>query len=666
MKKNTSNAASLFSETLNTNTNTNTNSLISEKWIKTAWINHKKLFKRSVFISFIAPILTSHALSANIDSSLSNNQLDKVVVTSSKVKTPLREVGASMTIITREEIEKRGYQSLTAILANQVGISTTSSGGLGKPTALRIRGEEGYRTLVMIDGIELSDPTGTQVGPQIQHMLSTSDIERIEILRGPQGFIYGADSGGIINIITRKTQKPFEGAFETELGRYDTNNASGFLATANDNSHLLVSIADHSTDGFNVRTDDLSNDLDGYENTTLHTRWEYQLSNSTSIRMNLRDIEANSEYDNCFPASNVCDTEFDQTSAKVDFTHQFKQFDTQLGFSHSTIERENFTEGLKVSATEGDTTKLDFLMSFPATNHVDIILGADYEDSEIISFDGRELSRNQEGLFAELQAAPQELLTLTLGLRHDGSDEFGEHTSIRSTGAYLHEFDTLTLKYRTSIGTGFRAPSLSEIAYNAGPFAFGEASETTLKEEQSKGYDVGVDVYTSGGSSFGVTYFDQRITDEIFFDLAAFSGYLQQDGQTRSRGVEVSFEHPVTYTVTVFGHATYNKTLTRENEQRIRRPEKVGNLGIDLAFLQGKLNLLGNLRVVRDAIDEIFGVGTVALDDYELIDISLQYRVNRELGLHARLENALDENYEQVTGFSTPGRAIIAGFKFNF
>ena len=113
--------------------------------------------------------------------------LEEIVVTASRNATPLREVGVSMSVIDQAEIALKGYQSVADLLRTVPGIAVTNSGGAGKVTALRVRGEEGYRTLVMIDGVEISDPSGTQVGPHMEHLSSSSDIARIEVLRGPQG-----------------------------------------------------------------------------------------------------------------------------------------------------------------------------------------------------------------------------------------------------------------------------------------------------------------------------------------------------------------------------------------------------------------------------------------------------------------------------------------------
>jgi len=130
-----------------------------------------------------------------------DNKLEEVIVTSSRIEMPLRQVGTSVSVITQQEIVQRGFNSLYDVLRSQPSVAVSNPGGAGNATSLRIRGEEGYRTLVLLDGIDISDTSAPQVGPRVEHLLS-SGISRVEILRGPQGLMYGADAGGVINIST--------------------------------------------------------------------------------------------------------------------------------------------------------------------------------------------------------------------------------------------------------------------------------------------------------------------------------------------------------------------------------------------------------------------------------------------------------------------------------
>ena len=149
----------------------------------------------------------------------SSSTLHEVVVSSSRTVMPLSQVGSSVTVIDAEEIQQRGYISVVDLLRTQPGIATSRNGGPGQVATIRIRGEEGFRTQVRLDGMKLADPTGTQVGPQAEHILASEEISRIEILRGPQGLMYGADAGGVINLFTPRGQGELSGQLSAEGGR---------------------------------------------------------------------------------------------------------------------------------------------------------------------------------------------------------------------------------------------------------------------------------------------------------------------------------------------------------------------------------------------------------------------------------------------------------------
>ncbi|MEQ8955083.1 MAG: TonB-dependent receptor plug domain-containing protein, partial [Gammaproteobacteria bacterium] len=180
---------------------------------------------------------------------------EEIVITSSRIEQPLREVATSVSVISREDLELKGYPSLADALRTQGSVGVSNQGGTGAVTSLRIRGEEGYRTLVMIDGVDMSDPTGVQVGPLVQNLVNTHDIERVEILRGPQGFLYGADAGGVINVITRSGAEGFSGNASAETGADGTMNLGGNILGGNETMNFSLSVTDTSTDGFNARSD---------------------------------------------------------------------------------------------------------------------------------------------------------------------------------------------------------------------------------------------------------------------------------------------------------------------------------------------------------------------------------------------------------------------------
>ena len=598
----------------------------------------------------------------------SSPTLNEVIVSSSRVPMHLGQVGSSVTVIDALEIQQRGYASLADLLRTQPGVAVSNSGGMGKASAIRIRGEEGFRTLIRLDGMELSDPTGTQVGPQAQHLIASEDISRVEILRGPQGLMYGADAGGVINLYTPEGEGELSGQLSAEGGRYGTQQLHGNVGGGNEQVDFYLSATDVETDGFNSRSADaVLQDEDGYENTTLHGKFGWNVSEALRLQVVVRDVDAEVEFDNCgFPTVHACTSDYKQTSWRASADYQTESFNHNLAYSNTDISRENFTAGLPAFSTNGDIDRLEYTGSTDFFSGFTLVYGADFEQEDIVSSSGDSMERDQQGYFVEYQVSPLDALFVTAGVRYDDNDDFGEHISYRLTSAYLQDLSSGTLKYHGSYGTGFRAPSLSELAYNNGSFAFGPAAGLALDEETSKGFDLGLSYYADSGLELGAVYFNQRIEDEIYFDLINFYGYLQAKGDSKSKGIELFFDYPLAEQWRVFGNATYNDTETPAESQRIRRPEKIANLGAEFSSLDQRLSLLANLRYSAASEDELFGIGRLDLDDYVVLDISARYQLTGRTELYGRIENAGNVDYEEVTGYNTSGSAAYAGLRYSF
>jgi vitamin B12 transporter len=596
-------------------------------------------------------------------------RFEEVIIVSSKVRVPLQRVGSAVSVISAEDIRLRAYHSVADILRTQPGIGTSNNGGSGKPTTLRIRGEEGYRTLVMIDGIELADPSRPQVGPAFEHLLTTNDVERIEILRGAQGFIYGADAGGVVNILTKAGAGPLSGGFNIDFGGFGTKKLDGNLAGGTEKTNFFISTSDFSSDGYNAKTSDTDlMDKDGYENKTLHTKFGWSPTNQLTLQLVARNTETKNKFDGCgFPTSNECSESSNQSTFKLSGIYASERFKHFLAVSGTDVDRSDFWAGIRSFATQGLMQRLAYTGTVEINQRSTLVYGLDMDKDEVVSNSGNVLERSQKGAYFEFHRKVGSSFFVTAGGRRDDNDDFGNHTSVRVSSAYLLNLnDSGTLKYRISYGTGFRAPSLYEIAYNDGPFASSPATNTPITEESSSGVDFGIEYTGASGAFFGATYFDQRIEDELFFDLAGYSGYLQSSGKNSSSGIELIAEYPITSQWTLFGNATLNETEDQYGLQRIRRPEQLANLGLKFSSLSEKASLFFNYRSSAHAIDELYGIGRVTLDDYWILDVSTTIRLNQKLEVYGRLENITDEDYEEVTGFRIPGLTVNGGIRLQF
>ena len=610
----------------------------------------------------LLPILALAA--ATSVSAQGENRLEEIIVVSSRVPMPLREIGTSVSAISASEIQFRGFTSLFDVLRSQPGVAVTNTGGMGSPSAVRIRGEEGYRTRAYIDGIDISDPSGIQMSPNFEHLMSAG-INRLEILRGPQGLMYGADAGGVINIDTLRATEGFTGSVEAEGGRYDSQRLAANVAGGSDKVDFAATAADFSTAGFNALQDDVTGDKDGYENTTLHGRLGLNITEDLRLEFVARDVDGEGEYDNCFNAvtfavSNDCSNEYAQKAWRAGVSFQHGNLTHELAYTNAETDRQFFAAGApSFGDGKGELDRTSYIGTWDATEKFDVVYGMDFR-SDAFDNGSAERERDQQGYYAEYQGNPLENLYLTAGVRYDDNEDFGTHTTYRLSGAYLLRVGQGEIKLKGAYGTGFRAPSLYEINYNEAGFP--PASEVDLEAEESEGYDIGLVWATDYGLYLEATYFDQDIDNEIYFDLDFFSGYLQGQGESESKGIELVALAPLALGFSLSGNYTYNDTSDFEGEQRARRPEQLLNLGLKWATAEERFMLGFN---VRGAYDAVSTTGD-ALDDYEVIDLSADWRVIKGLHLFGRVENLTDEDYAEVGGFNTAGTAGYLGARYSF
>ncbi len=588
------------------------------------------------------------------------DRMEETIVTSSRVPTPLRQHGTSVSVITQTDIEQLGYNSLFNVLRTQPGVGVSNQGGSGGITSLRIRGEESYRTRFYLDGIDISDTSSPQVSPRVEQILSTG-IERVEILRGPQGLMYGADAGGVVNISTVTPDTGLNGSFSAEGGRYDSQQYAANFNGGNETVDFSLLAARYDSDAFNARTTDTDlMDADGYENTTLHGRVGWNVTDALRLSAVLRDVEADTDYDGCFTVdtfapSNACADEFQQQAWRVAANYTQEHLSHEIFYTSNDMTRDNLTEGLLAFTLAGELERAGYLGSFTSSDSLKLVYGVDLL-TETLN-DSNAEDRDQTGYYAEYQGAFFDNLFVTAGARYDDNDDFGATSTYRISGAYLIPLEAGEVKLRATYGTGFRAPSLFEIGNNG--FAFTPPPDLT--QEDTEGFDLGVS-WTDGTQLYiEAVYFNQQITDEIFFDNTV-SVYLQKTGETESQGIELYGQWDMGASLAVDANYTYTDSQDIDGQPRARRPEHLSNVGITWRALTDRLVLGMHARMSRDAID----VDGTALDDYEVLDLNATYLVSAGLEVFGRVENATDADYEEIPTYNVSGAAGYVGLRYSF
>ena len=594
---------------------------------------------------------------------LTQESIEEIVITSSRVPMPLRQIGTSMSVITAEDIERRQSNFLTDILQCQTSITINNAGGPGKATALSIRGEEGYRTLVRLDGINISDTSGPQVSPRLGQLLSTG-ITRVEILRGPQGLLYGADAGGVINIGTIKNAGELKGAISMEAGSYDTNQKAASLSGGSDIVDFFLSGAKIQTRGFNSRTSDTSvRDDDGYKNETAHGKISTTPLDGLRLDFVFHDVDAENEYDNCyttsFSASNDCNDFFSQEAWRASANYELGNFDHEVSYNNSETDRAFFTEDITGFSPQGELTQYGYLGSYMPRTSTRFVYGIEHK-KESMNDGTYNSSRDQNGYFLEYQQDFNSKLFFTGGIRHDDNNDFGSHNSARVSAAYLIAYKTGELKLKSTLGTGFRPPSLFEIAYNSRQDVYPPAADVPLREEKSKGFDLGVGWISSNSLRANLVYFDQSIENEIYFDNLTYSGYLQGAGESESKGIEFDFEWMIKPNLNISSNYTNNRAKTSAGDTRALRPKNLANINVAWNSLSEQLTINLNYRYVG----KTRGPYGVDIDSYNLIEVSSSWSITKSFTLFARVENMTNESYVTIPGYNTPEASVYLGFRY--
>ncbi|HET8711645.1 MAG TPA: TonB-dependent receptor, partial [Spongiibacteraceae bacterium] len=459
---------------------------------------------------------------------------------------------------------------------------------------------------------------------------------------------------------------------------YGTSNLFANFRGKGDIADYSLSATHFDTDGFNARTtDNVLRDKDGYTNTTLHFNGGLQINDELRVETTVRNMRAENEYDGCYDLTTYdtihqCVNNYNTTAYRIAALYDTARVSQHVSLQRSANEREDFYAGVGAGRYTGQIDEARYQGIFRFTDIGDIVYGADLKQEELKQQESGQRERDQLGYFTEWQGKVGKQFFYTAGARHDDNDDFGDHTSYRASAAYV--IDMLagdSLKLKTSYGTGFRAPSLYEVATNKSSYAFPPASTTTLKEETSKGLDLGFEYHWHNAGYVEVVYFDQSIYNEITYDLINYSGYLQENGASHSRGVELSGIYPIGEQFRLFGNYTYNDTEDVNDQQRIRRPRHIANLGFDLQPGIDSVTIHANWHIVRDAEDAVtnpvtYELERVKLDNYNTLQASINWAVNKQIDLYVRGENLLNKNYQEVVTYNTPKASVYAGVRYHF
>ncbi|MFA5901544.1 MAG: TonB-dependent receptor [Hyphomicrobium sp.] len=581
-----------------------------------------------------------------------------VVFSANRTPTDYAKVGSSVSVITEKDIDAQSKTFLQDYLQQVPGVAITTTGGAGSQTTFRIRGFNQNYIKVLVDGMDLSDPSGTQTFTHLEHLM-VGDVAQVEVLKGSQSTLYGGDAvAGVISLDTKYAGKP--GLFQsggTEYGTYNSWRGSYSAGYADLNgSNVAFTVQGLKTDGFSVGA--YGDEDDGYKNVTFSGRGEYKLSEAVTVFFAARSQESRFEYDlsTGFDGIDVVDTS--QQAGRVGATVAL--FDGAFVNTFAIQGMQNQRDTVNQygpSWFDGDRVKGEYRGTFSFNRWLAIVGGVDWEHVGYESGYDSRTTVDMTSPYAQVIMEPIDGLVLTAGGRIDDHSLFGQHDTHRFTAAY--QLPGSETRLHASYGTGFRAPSLYELYSPYG-------GSTDFKPETSESWDLGFDQgFYNNRFGFGATYFDIEVDNLITYNSATWS-YEQKPGITSSNGVELTAFAKLTKTAIVNAGYTYTQSQEPDGTRAVRLPRHSLVLGLT-AQPTDKLSVNVTGQYVADVLDENFNFSPSRdekVDDYFLLSAKVGYEILPGTVAYVRGENLLDQDYVSAINYNNPGLTVFGGVQF--
>lgn len=576
--------------------------------------------------------------------------LDEIIFSAGLTEIEEERTGVSVEVLTEEAVEDASVVQLSDALETLPGVNITQNGPLGTSTTLRIRGLNGNYIPVLVDGIDVTDPSSTQTnfnfGP-----LNTMGLGRVEVLYGSQSAIYGSEAiGGVISIssLAAPEENGTELRYALEGGSYDTWRGMLGIGTRFDRGELSFSINRVTTDGFSAQDENNGNtEADGFDSTAINFAGAYDLTDSVTIGASAIVQDSYVNFDNFNSESLTNSSTTNLRGARIFAELDGATVDHEFAIQYSETLRRFPTYA--TTTYEGTRTGLSYLGQAELSATQALSFGAEHVSETYFSGGNTSYLTADYWIgsaFAEYTNNLTPDLDLSLSARFDEHSQFGGNTTGRAALAWRAGPNTVV---RASLATGFRAPSLNEMF---GPFG----ANANLNPERSRSAEIGVE-HDFGGAQLGFAVFRTDIDDLINY---VNGGYNQVAGTTTSEGFELTSEIAISNAVSFFGNYTYTDARNQANMQLSRVPRHDLTLGLSGEW-QNDWSGQFTMRHVADRLD-----GAVEMSRYTVSDLTVARQVNDTAEIYLRVDNLFDKEYQTTRGYGTSDRAFYFGIRGTF
>lgn len=620
----------------------------------------------------LSPLAITNLAAAEETGTDEPTRLAPLSVSAARSPVPVETVGSAVTVITAEQIEALQIRQVDDVLRLVPGVAVSRTGSVGGMSQIRIRGSEGNQTLVRIDGIEVSDPSG---GSEFDfgHLLAY-EIERIEVLRGPQSALYGSDAvGGVIDITTKRGSGPLSGSVRTEAGSFDTREAVGTVSYGDQTFDALVSAQSFRTDGISSADERAGNpEKDGYRNRSAFAKFGWRPAEDLEFALVGRTVRYRTEGDgySTLPYDADEETRGTQTFLRGEarYTMADGRWHHKVGLANTEHDRDYRSDGSITSTYLGRRLKADYQTDYGfetgAVSH-DLSLGTDYERETVrtsSAWSTVDRAFDSTGFAGEYRLGFYDQLFLSAAGRYDRNEIFDNQKTWRFTAAWL--IPGTDTKLRASYGTGIKNPTLFELfgytnTYRGNP---------DLKPEEATGWDAGIEhSFFDGRFVIDFGWFRQDIENLI---QGSGSTSINLPGTSRINGIETSVTiRPVSWADLRLAY-TYTDGEDSNGQELVRRAPHIASADLSTRFLDNRgragLSVVYNGEQKDWAYDAFYNRSVVTLDDYTLVNLTAAYDLTDTVEIFGRIDNLFDEEYQEVLGYGSRGRAGYAGLRMRF
>lgn len=575
--------------------------------------------------------------------------LDKITVTSAtKSEQSIKDVTSNVEVITKEEIEERHFSGVSEALNSLAGVSVISNGGLGQSDSLFIRGVDSKRILILVDGVRYNEPAGLSGAPLAQLLID--DIERIEVVKGAQSGIWGADaSGGVVNIITSSAKKGFHGNGTVEMGSFNTKKYSTTVSNRTDLGYVKLNANRIDTDGYSSfeakrntpnygkRGEELGYERDGYANNTYNLLGGLYLTDNDEVNLSYKKIDAKYDYDSTTADNKTNKTELNHFFKSANYIHNADKYNIKLNAQQSTFDRTQNTFRAKSLVNEFDAqTDINY------ADKSNLVLGVNKQNFEHIT---DKLKYQTDGIFVS-NSNTFDKLVFTQALRYDNNSKFDEKVTGKIGTKYNFTED---FNISANYGTAYNAPTLSNLSYTP-----------TLKPETSESFDIGLEY-----KNFKVTYFENVISDMInYVSNSNPIRYENLNGETTLKGYEFAYKKEVIEDTILNVNYTLLDTKDNKGQELARRPKDQIGFGVDYYGIS-KFHFNINGQYIGDRYDGVNKTGANT-GDYTIWNSVVNYEISKTYSTYLKLDNIFDKYYQTIDGYATAERSAYVGLKAKF